>query len=154
VTEKADRARKRAERESRKYQRRGRFIFFGGLAVLLAIAAVIGVLVYRAVDKDSPPGLIIEDVEIGTGAEAVKGSAVSVDYTVWSENGTQLKTTSMGLPEVFTVGEHQVIEGLDQGVVGMKVGGKRKLTIPPNLCYGEEGLNLTVICEVVLLAVR
>lgn len=59
----------------------------------------------------------------------------------------------MGLPEVFTVGEHQVIEGLDQGVVGMKVGGKRKLC-PPNLCYGEEGVDITVTCNVTLLAVR
>ncbi len=152
--DKSIKARKRSDRESRSLQRRGRFIFLGGLACVLAIAAVIGILVYRAIDKEPSPGLLIEDLNIGTGAEALKGNAVSVDYTVYSENETVLKTTGMGTPLVFTVGEHQVIEGLDRGVVGMKVGGERKLTIPPNLCYGSDVYASTVTCDVRLLAVR
>jgi FKBP-type peptidyl-prolyl cis-trans isomerase len=157
VTDKSIRARKRAQKESRSLNRRGRFIFFGLAAFVVAIAAAIGALVYFAVDRS--PGLLIEDLEIGEGAEAVKGSAVSVDYTVWSDNGTQIAATGLGLPLVFTLGENEVMEGLDQGIVGMKVGGKRLLTIPPNLGYGETAFkdlpaNSTITCEVVLLAVR
>ncbi len=161
MSERSDRARKRAEKESRKYERRGRFIFFGGLAVVLAVAAVAGLLVYRAIDKEDSSGLVIEDLEIGgqDAEEAVVGSAVSVDYTVWSENGTEIASTGWGIPLVFTVGEGEVIEGLDRGVVGMRKGGKRRLTIPPALGYGEQAFqdlpaNSTIICEVTLLAVR
>ncbi len=157
MTDKSIKARKRAEKESRSLERRGRIVFFGGLAIVLVIAAVIGVLVYFAIDRS--PGLVIEDLEIGTGAEARAGNAVSVDYTVWSENGTQIASTGLGVPSVFTLGEKEVMEGLDRGIVGMKVGGKRRLTIPPNLGYGETAFkdlpaNSTITCEVVLLAVR
>jgi FKBP-type peptidyl-prolyl cis-trans isomerase len=157
MTDKAIRARKRTEKEHRSLERRGRLIFFGGLAIVLVIAAVIGVLVYFAVDRS--PGLTIEDLEVGTGAEAHAGDAVSVDCTVWSDNGTQITSTGLGVPLVFTLGEKEVIEGLDRGIVGMKVGGKRRLTVPPNLGYGEQAFkdlpaNSTITCEVTLLAVR
>ncbi len=103
MTDKSIKARKRAEKESRNLNRRGRFIFFGLAAFVVAIAAAIGVLVYFAVDRS--PGLTIEDLEVGTGAEAHTGDAVSVDYTVWSDNGTQIASTGLGLPSVFTLGE-------------------------------------------------
>lgn len=157
MTDKSIKARKRAEKESRSLNRRGRFIFFGLAAFVVATAAAIGALVYFAVDRS--PGLTIEDLKVGEGAEAHTGNAVSVDYTVWSDNGTQIASTGLGLPSVFTLGEKEVIEGLDRGIVGMKVGGKRRLTIPPNLGYGETAFkdlpaNSTITCEVVLLAVR
>lgn len=105
------------------------------------------------------PGLVIEDLEIGTGTEAGEGNAVSVDYTVWSDNGTQLDSTGMGAPLVFTVGQGEVIKGLDQGIVGMRVGDQRQLIIPPDLGYGDEAFkdlpaNSNLKCEVELLAVR
>ncbi len=158
MRDKSARTLKRSQRESRKFARKGRLLFFIGLAVVLAVAAVIGVLVWKfAIDHS--PGLVIEDLKTGDGPEAVEGSAVSVDCTVWSENGTLLMDSSMGMPLVFTVGQGQVIEGLDRGVVGMRKGGRRQLTIPPNLGYGDQAFpdlpaNSTITCEVVLLSVR
>jgi len=91
-------------------------------------------------EKPEPPDLIKEDVQVGTGAECKEGDKVKVHYT-----GRLLKTSfkfdsSVGkTPFEFTLGKGEVIKGWDQGVVGMKVGGKRKLTIPSKLGYGDEG---------------
>ncbi|MCB1735360.1 MAG: FKBP-type peptidyl-prolyl cis-trans isomerase [Gammaproteobacteria bacterium] len=106
-------------------------------------------------------GLIIEDLEIGTGDEAKgRGHFVKVHYTGWLENGTQFDSSiPRGEPFGFPMGVGFVIKGWDEGVVGMKVGGKRKLTIPSALGYGSQGAggiippNATLIFEVELLEV-
>lgn len=91
-------------------------------------------------EKPEPPDLIKEDTQVGTGAECKDGDKVKVHYT-----GRLLKTnfmfdSSVGkTPFEFTLGKQEVIKGWDQGVVGMKVGGKRKLTIPSKLGYGDNG---------------
>lgn len=105
--------------------------------------------------------LKVEDLKQGTGAEAVAGKKVSVHYTGTLVNGQKFDSSlDRGEPFQFTLGAGQVIKGWDQGVAGMKVGGKRKLTIPPQLAYGERGAggsippNATLIFEVELLGVE
>jgi FKBP-type peptidyl-prolyl cis-trans isomerase FkpA len=108
----------------------------------------------------TPSGLIIEDVTVGTGAAATAGQKVQVHYTGWLTNGTQFDSSKdRGDPFEFPLGGGRVIKGWDEGVQGMKVGGKRKLTIPPGLGYGARGAggvippNATLVFEVELLAV-
>jgi len=105
-------------------------------------------------------GLQYEDLEVGGGTEASKGNNVSVHYTGWLTNGTKFDSSKdRGDPFSFRLGAGQVISGWDEGVAGMKVGGKRKLTIPPNLGYGARGAggvippNATLVFEVELLGV-
>ncbi|MCU0655062.1 MAG: FKBP-type peptidyl-prolyl cis-trans isomerase [Polyangiaceae bacterium] len=100
-------------------------------------------------------------MKVGTGAEAKEGSAVKVHYTGTLKNGTKFDSSlDRGDPFSFTIGQGQVIKGWDQGVVGMKVGGKRKLTIPHELGYGERGSppkipgKATLLFEIELLAVE
>ena len=105
--------------------------------------------------------LKIEDVVVGQGDEAVKGKQVTVHYTGWLTDGKKFDSSKdHGEPFQFALGRGQVIQGWDQGVAGMKVGGKRKLTIPPELGYGKAGAggvippNATLVFEVELLGVR
>jgi FKBP-type peptidyl-prolyl cis-trans isomerase FkpA len=105
--------------------------------------------------------LKIEDIVVGTGAEAKAGDTVTVDYTGWLTNGTKFDSSIGKMPLVFVLGVGQVIKGWDQGVAGMKVGGKRKLTIPPDLAYGAQGAgngvippNTTLVFDVELLKVN
>ena len=105
-------------------------------------------------------GLLIEDLVVGDGATAGAGQRVSVHYTGWLENGNKFDSSKdRGEPFVFALGRGQVIRGWDEGVSGMKVGGKRKLTIPSNLGYGARGAggvippNATLLFEVELLGV-
>ena len=105
-------------------------------------------------------GLVIEDIEVGTGAEAVAGKNVQVHYTGWLTDGTKFDSSKdRNDPFVFPLGGRRVIAGWDEGVQGMKVGGTRKLTIPPQLGYGARGAggvippNATLVFEVELLAV-
>ncbi|GAC1351671.1 MAG: hypothetical protein NVS3B20_02180 [Polyangiales bacterium] len=84
------------------------------------------------------------DVKVGTGAEAKTGSKVKVHYTGKLTNGTQFDSSVGKAPFEFTLGNGEVIKGWDQGVVGMKVGGKRKLTIPSDLAYGDGGSPPTI----------
>lgn len=105
--------------------------------------------------------LQIEDLQIGDGAEATTGRNVSVHYTGWLTNGTKFDSSvDRGRPFSFPLGGGRVIAGWDQGVAGMKVGGKRKLTIPPHLGYGARGAggvippNATLVFEVELLEVH
>ena len=106
-------------------------------------------------------GLKQQDLKVGDGPEAVSGKTVDVHYTGWLEDGTKFDSSlDRGEPFSFRLGAGQVIEGWDQGVAGMKVGGKRKLTIPPDLAYGQEGAGgvippgATLVFEVELLGVR
>ena len=108
----------------------------------------------------TPNGLIIEDVTVGEGAVAAAGQKVTVHYTGWLTNGTKFDSSKdRNDPFVFPLGGGRVIKGWDEGVQGMKVGGKRKLTIPPALGYGTRGAggaippNATLVFEVELLGV-
>ena len=103
-------------------------------------------------------GLIIEELTVGTGAEAAAGQYVSVHYTGWLTDGTKFDSSKdRGDPFEFPLGAGHVIRGWDEGVQGMKVGGSRKLTIPAALGYGARGAggvippNATLVFEVELL---
>ena len=105
--------------------------------------------------------LNIEDLVMGSGEEAKDGNKVSVHYVGTLTDGTKFDSSrDRGDPFTFTLGAGEVIKGWDQGVLGMKVGGTRKLTIPPELGYGEAGAgsdippNSTLIFEVELLSVE
>ena len=103
-------------------------------------------------------GLTIEDVTVGDGALAAIGQRVTVHYTGWLSNGHQFDSSKdRNAPFAFLLGAGNVIKGWDEGVQGMKVGGTRKLTIPPALGYGARGAdgvippNATLVFEVELL---
>jgi FKBP-type peptidyl-prolyl cis-trans isomerase len=102
-----------------------------------------------------------EDVVVGKGREAKEGETVKVHYTGTLKNGTKFDSSrDKGEPFEFTLGKGMVIKGWDKGVVGMKVGGKRKLTIPHDLAYGEAGSppkippKATLLFDVELLEVK
>jgi FKBP-type peptidyl-prolyl cis-trans isomerase len=104
--------------------------------------------------------LQIEDVIVGTGEEAVAGKMVTVHYTGTFPDGRPFDSSvDRGEPFTFKLGARQVIQGWDMGVAGMKIGGKRILTIPSHLAYGERGAgnvippNATLVFEVELLGV-
>jgi FKBP-type peptidyl-prolyl cis-trans isomerase len=88
------------------------------------------------VETDS--GLKVEDLECGTGEEAEGNSLVQVHYTGELENGTVFDTSRGGEPVIFALGTGQLIEGFEEGIRGMKVGGTRRLTIPPEIGYGSQ----------------
>lgn len=105
--------------------------------------------------------LQIEDIRVGTGAEAKAGQMVSVHYVGTLTDGKKFDASrDRGKPFDFPLGGGRVIKGWDQGVAGMKVGGLRKLTIPPELGYGKAGAggvippNATLVFEVELLGVK
>jgi FKBP-type peptidyl-prolyl cis-trans isomerase len=104
--------------------------------------------------------LIIEDLVIGEGTEATAGQHVSVHYTGWLTDGTKFDSSKdRNEPFDFPLGAGHVIRGWDEGVQGMKVGGKRKLTIPPSMGYGARGAagvippNAVLVFEVELLGI-
>ena len=106
-------------------------------------------------------GLKITELKVGEGAEAASGQTVQVHYRGTLENGKQFDASyDRGTPFTFPLGAGRVIKGWDEGVVGMKVGGKRKLVIPPDLAYGSRGAggvippNATLVFEVELLDVK
>jgi FKBP-type peptidyl-prolyl cis-trans isomerase FkpA len=106
-------------------------------------------------------GLVIEDITEGSGDAACAGQTVSVHYTGWLTNGTKFDSSKdRNDPFEFPLAARHVIAGWDEGVQGMKPGGVRKLTIPPNLGYGARGAggvippNATLVFEVELLAIK
>ncbi|MBV8199395.1 MAG: FKBP-type peptidyl-prolyl cis-trans isomerase [Acidobacteria bacterium] len=108
----------------------------------------------------TPSGLKYVDQKVGTGAEAKAGDTVEVHYTGWLLDGTKFDSSrDNNRPFRFKLGAGQVIKGWDEGVAGMKVGGKRKLTIPPELGYGRQGAGsvippgATLVFEVELLGI-
>jgi FKBP-type peptidyl-prolyl cis-trans isomerase FkpA len=106
------------------------------------------------------------DLVIGTGAEAVSGKTVTIHYSLWiysdtavENKGTFIQSSTGGQPFSFVLGGTGVIQGMNQGVTGMKVGGKRRLVIPPDLAYGSSGNgpippNATLVFEVDLVSVQ
>ena len=105
-------------------------------------------------------GLQIEDIVVGTGAEAVAGKMVTVNYLGTLNSGAKFDSSyDRSEPFTFTLGAGQVIKGWDEGVVGMKIGGKRRLKIPPDLAYGNRAIgpipaNSALNFEVELLGVK
>jgi peptidylprolyl isomerase len=113
------------------------------------------------VEMTTSTGLKITDIVVGAGASPKTGQMVTVHYTGTLENGTKFDSSlDRGQPFIFQIGMGRVIKGWDEGVMTMKVGGKRKLVIPPELGYGARGAggvippNATLIFEVELLYVK
>lgn len=109
---------------------------------------------------ESQQKLVIDDVKVGTGAEAVAGKTVVVHYVGRLTNGQEFDSSKKrGEPFSFTLGEGRVIAGWEQGVLGMKVGGERTLVIPPQLGYGSQNVgpipaNSTLLFSIELLEVK
>lgn len=140
------------------------------LTLWVALAAALPLAV-AACGDDSPTspsnGVFAQtDLTVGAGTEAVSGRKVTVHYTGWlwdpsktDGKGLQFETSRTGDPLVFTLGAGQLIEGFDRGLVGMKVGGTRRLTIPPSMGYGSSRNgpippNSTLVFEIELLKVE
>jgi FKBP-type peptidyl-prolyl cis-trans isomerase FkpA len=155
-------ANKREAREAKRRARQRR-LWAVGAAALVLVAAV-AVIVYFAVrDEVGTPEvkeLVTQDLVEGTGEAAQAGDLLSVYYTLWLEDGTKVQSNVGGSPYEFTLGAGGVIKGWDQGLAGMKVGGTRQLTIPPDLAYGAAGNsssippNATLTFEVELVAIE
>jgi FKBP-type peptidyl-prolyl cis-trans isomerase len=151
------------------------------VAIILAITAVFG-WAQTAAKKPTAParpntsaptkvtgdgvktdsGLHYWDIRVGTGQVAKEGSHVRVHYTGWLTTGKKFDSSvDAGTPFTFTIGNGEVIKGWEEGVAGMKVGGKRQLRIPPELGYGADGTpggpippNATLIFDIQLLGVQ
>jgi FKBP-type peptidyl-prolyl cis-trans isomerase len=139
---------------------------------LLTALALSCAFLFGSGQKEGPPkvegkptvttdGLKIWDVKVGTGDKAIGGMDVTVNYTGWLTNGKKFDSSAdHGEPFTFRLGAHHVIKGWDEGVVGMKVGGKRRLEILPDLGYGARGAgsdippNATLIFDIELLKVK
>ena len=129
---------------------------------LILISAPFMVCADQGVSYQMQSGLEIEDVIVGSGKEAKSGDVVTVEYTGWLDDvdGKKFDSSRGRAPFSFLLGKGQVIKGWDEGVNGMKVGGKRILTIPSNLGYGSRGAgnisppNATLCFEVELLEVQ
>ena len=109
----------------------------------------------------TPTGLAYKDTKVGTGPVAKAGQKATVHYTGWLPDGTKFDSSrDGGQPFGFTIGAGQVIKGWDEGVAGMKVGGRRLLVLPPDLAYGAAGSppvippNSTLVFDVELLGVK
>jgi FKBP-type peptidyl-prolyl cis-trans isomerase len=105
-------------------------------------------------------GLQYWDIKVGTGQEAKNGDHVKVHYTGWLTTGKKFDSSVGGAPFDFIIGHGDVIKGWDEGVTGMKIGGKRQLRIPPDLAYGAQGYpgaippNATLIFDIRLVSIE
>ena len=135
------------------------------IATLLAVLLLAASSMLAAQDEPevvtAKNGLQYIDLAVGDGLDARRGDEVTVHYTGWLEDGTKFDSSlDRGQPFSFPLGRGRVIQGWDQGVAGMKVGGKRKLMIPAKLGYGKRGAgdlippNANLVFEVELLAVK
>jgi FKBP-type peptidyl-prolyl cis-trans isomerase len=132
-----------------------RFLAF---SLLLGLAACSG---DGTTDPSTGPTgeITVEEITIGTGATAVVGDVTSVHYNLDLTNGTRVDSSyARGTPFTFQIGAGQVIPGFERGVLGMKVGGKRKVTVPPGLAYGAQPNgpippNSTLIFEIELVSI-
>lgn len=141
-------------------------VAFAGLVLIACLAAACG-------DDSGPTGPTPPrgeyaqiDLRVGTGADALPGRTLTVHYTGWlydpaqpESKGRQFESSVGGPPYSFPLGAGRVIRGWDQGVVGMRVGGLRRLILPPELAYGSTGQgaippNATLVFEVEVLAVQ
>ena len=113
-----------------------------------------------APSKSAAAGRLWTDLKVGTGPVAKKGQRLKVHYVGTLTNGSTFDSSTGGQPFVFTLGGGQVIRGWDEGLPGMKVGGKRRLVIPPELAYGASGAppkippNATLVFEIDLLGIE
>jgi len=133
-------------------------IFFGIVAMAMGQANNSSPTKVTGKPTTTASGLQYWDIVVGTGATAVPGKTVKVHYTGWLTNGKKFDSSvDRGQPFAFPLGGGQVIKGWDEGVAGMKVGGKRQLHIPPDLGYGSRGAggvippNATLIFDVELI---
>ena len=158
------RTQRREKRAAKRRQQQATLI--AGLVIILVIILFI---VYNALSKPvtnndnmitTASGLQYQDVKVGTGVEAKAGNTVSVHYVGTLQDGTQFDSSrDRNQPFEFVLGAGRVIKGWDEGVAGMKVGGIRKLVIPPGLGYGSQAngpipANSTLYFEVELLSVK
>jgi peptidylprolyl isomerase len=111
--------------------------------------------------QTTPSGVRYWDIRVGEGDAATRGHVVKVLYSAWVEHGKEFASSvSDGNPPIFTLGAGQVIPGWEEGVEGMRVGGKRQLRVPPSLAYGASGLpplvpsNATLVFDVELVAMQ
>jgi FKBP-type peptidyl-prolyl cis-trans isomerase FkpA len=156
------REQRRAARAARRRRQRIIVGSFIGLAVI-----IVALVAFQGLINQNEPaatttssGLQIEELAIGSGAAAQAGNRVSVHYTGWLTDGTKFDSSvDRDTPFEFNLGTGDVIKGWDEGVAGMQPGGKRRLTIPPELGYAERGAgaiippNATLIFEVELLEI-
>jgi peptidylprolyl isomerase len=135
------------------------------VVAILALSALGYLFTYRGknagAEVTTSSGLKYVDIVQGTGASPQNGQMVTVNYTGTLENGTKFDSSfDHGTPYKFRIGTGSVIKGWDEGLLSMKIGGKRKLTIPPALGYGTRGSppkippNATLVFEVELLNVQ
>jgi FKBP-type peptidyl-prolyl cis-trans isomerase len=136
------------------------------LATLAVVSLGLSQLAVSAQEKKgkevvTKSGLKYEDLKVGEGAEAKNGDIVQVHYTGWLTTGKKFDSSrDRDKPFQFSLGQGDVIKGWDEGVAGMKIGGKRKLTIPSDLAYGKKGRppvipgDATLVFEVELLAIK
>ncbi len=165
MSTRSERARKRAIKQ--RNQRIGILLFVLIVAAGLAFMAFGGKLFPKKASVDdtnwttTSTGLKIADKEIGSGNPVKEGDRVSVHYTGYLIDGKKFDSSlDRNAPFEFTIGAHQVIPGWEEGLVGMQVGGKRSLMIPPGMAYGSQGVppiipgNATLIFDIELLAIK